>query len=881
MATEILETSTDEERVPIFSSEIRDGIRQRLDEIRRALFRRIAWEAAIRVGCWVMAWFLIVWALDYVPIWVGASELPVTARAVLLILGVAVAVGIGFWWGWRRFRVPVSDQDLALLLERHAPNLGDRLATAVQFQDPNIRSDTDWVDRDWQSVMLRRATEGLAQDLEHVDIAGLFDWRPVVAWRRILLGLATVSLLLLLIWPQWFAMAIRRELLLDHRRWPRRTNIDLAAIRPMVAPRLTQLLGESPVAEPREGVIRIGTGSDLQLLVDAHSTSASDTAGEDRFVLPNARPLVPGQCSIVYTTSDGLSGRQYMTRFGATSASTEGFRFDGPPFQQIDSPIQLTIYGGDDRIGPIRLQPVENLSLTGLQLNCQFPEYLRKSGGSRWLPRTVTWTQGLQLPVGTRVQAVLEFSRSVERVLILPTDSETISIDWQGEARRDVPVNLGTLMDSWSWEIWACSADRIWTRQAMTFGVQAVTDQPPSVQAHLLGIESAVTPQAILPIECQARDDYGLNRLQAELVLPVAMIDPTLSESIQPADDSLPSSNAPQDGLPREAEGISRIHAPLQAQPMGVAESENAYQTRIDLRDWQQQYQTQASLMVDQQQVIQLRVTATDYFDPSDLQTTAGTSSGQPHVTQSHTINLEVVSPAALLRLLKRSEVGQRQRLEQIHQELMDQRFYLQRSANLIRQTTDDAEVLTGTGDDTSDAESATDSISTQDMAAVFVRRALTQNEKSRQELIGVQQAFQRIVDQIINNRLEAAEYRRRLEVNILQAMDRLTRDFLVQSGQILQQVETVFQESGQRENLTRTFTETEIQSLERQLKRSLDENDRCLKLLDEILRDLMKFETDAELYELVRQLFDNQQRLMNETSRQQQEQAFEDLFGN
>ena len=262
----------------------------------------------------------------------------------------------------------------------------------------------------------------------------------------------------------------------------------------------------------------------------------------------------------------------------------------------------------------------------------------------------------------------------------------------------------------------------------------------------------------------------------------------------------------------------------------------------------------------------------------------------QTHQTISHTISLEVVSPAALLRLLKRSEVGQRQRLEQIYQELLDERFYLQRCQSLV-----ESAAVVPSGNEVTESGTASEipEVETQDnaggesaaadwdMAAVFARRAATQNEKSRQELLGVEAAFERIIQQIVNNRLEAAEYRRRLEFQIVQTMKQLTGAAMEATGKTLQQLDSQFEEARSEGDAVLHGRPQSSQRTVATIQLAMAENERSIEMLDQVLRDLLKFESDAELLELVRQLYEQQKRLLDETGRQQQQNAFEDLFGN
>src|SRR5436309_11635935 len=79
----------------------------------------------------VMFWFGL--ALDYLPVLMGASEMPLAPRAFLLIAnGIALAYILYHWIG-RRIFVPLGDRSLALILERHFNDFDDSLVTAVEM----------------------------------------------------------------------------------------------------------------------------------------------------------------------------------------------------------------------------------------------------------------------------------------------------------------------------------------------------------------------------------------------------------------------------------------------------------------------------------------------------------------------------------------------------------------------------------------------------------------------------------------------------------------------------------------------------------------------------------------------------------------------------
>src|SRR5688572_21733258 len=99
---------------PPLSSHVRDTL--------AALRRRIriyVWLEGLAVALvWLGLTFWLALAIDYLPVLVGASEMPRTARAVLLVAIAGVLAFIVWRWILRRTFVRLADHSMALLLER-------------------------------------------------------------------------------------------------------------------------------------------------------------------------------------------------------------------------------------------------------------------------------------------------------------------------------------------------------------------------------------------------------------------------------------------------------------------------------------------------------------------------------------------------------------------------------------------------------------------------------------------------------------------------------------------------------------------------------------------------------------------------------------------
>ena len=110
--------------------------------------------------CWLVAMFWFALACDYGPVWMGASEMPRAARAVLLgIAGIGTAF-ILYRWVVRRTFVHLADHSMAVLLERQHGQFRDSLLTSVEmYEHPDHAADFN------QEMLAHASAEALANDV--------------------------------------------------------------------------------------------------------------------------------------------------------------------------------------------------------------------------------------------------------------------------------------------------------------------------------------------------------------------------------------------------------------------------------------------------------------------------------------------------------------------------------------------------------------------------------------------------------------------------------------------------------------------------------------------------------------------------------------------
>jgi hypothetical protein len=333
-----------------------------------------------------------------------------------------------------------------------------------------------------------------------------------------------------------------------------------------------------------------------------------------------------------------------------------------------------------------------------------------------------------------------------------------------------------------------------------------------------VGIGSAVTPNAVLPLKGQIVDDYKIQKAWIEL-------------------------STPERTLPVEYQRLS---------PKGDLESS------IDLAELAR---AGLKLTVDDGSEIELVTKANDFFALGDESFNVG-------VGDKYT--LELVSPNRLLRMLERLEVGERRRLEQIFEEVSNIRSYLSRtrkSDNPDTNTASDTDV-----DEPGDTQNARQR--QQAMRIVFGQRSALQASKSAQEIKAVASAFENLRMQLINNRIDAKDRNERLEKSIVAPLRAIPAGPLKQLSSLIAELNKTLKQ------IDKGMGDDRAESVAANLTdQSILKTDEVLKEIDAVLAMLVKYESQNELLEIVRRLIAEQEALMKKTRDKQQQDAFEGLL--
>jgi len=672
--------------------------------------RAYVWLEGLAVGLiWLGLTFWTGLALDYLPVWAGASEMPLAARAVGLAIIAAGLLAVLYRWVFRRAFVPLANRSMAVLLERRFGVFRDSLVTSVELTErPDHAGGFD-------PSMLGQTNQEALAELHRVRLGAVFNYRPLfrsLAFAGILLG---PIVLLYALNQQALAVWVHRLYLLRDQPWPRSALIEVVGVELLGPEDAPQAAGEVPLIPFREGRLKAAKGSNLRLKVRAARKAK----------------VVPQTCTMHYRTEDGERGRVTMSRLKRSQDEYQLYTFSGKPLQGILTSVRFDVVGHDYRVRDYVIEAVDSPAIVGVELDCIFPAYMVDEKLGAWTPRTIPWTNSTQLPRGTQVTIRVRTNKPLKRVDLYRFDTQkTEQLDCTGAADPKLfEFSTGPLDANLTLDVTLFDVDDVVTERPYRIVIPAVADESPRVDVRLRGIGTAVTPDAMIPAAGKITDDYGVGRAWFELVVTRA----TLAENEQ------------QDQLLERDMTLAKdgqVDAVLDLRAL----RSGADKVELEAKD-----------------KLSLAIRARDKHDLS----------GGPNVGSGDQYQLDVVSPETLLAMLEAREISLRRRLEQIVQEMTQARDLLARvqtpPTSAGTEPGDADRPGAEPGDERLDEAKAAERA--QSLRALRVQQALQQTRKSAQELLGVAAGFRDLREELINNRVDAEDRIQRLEAKIAEPL--------------------------------------------------------------------------------------------------------------
>ena len=779
----------------------------------RAGIRRYVWIEGISVALiWVCLTFWLALAIDYLPVIAGMNEMPWQARVIVLVLIAAVLAWITWRWILRRAFVRFKDISVALLLERRHRELDDRLVTTLEADSKT--------QNEHSRLMIANTQQEVEQQIRALQSTDVFNWRPLVT-------AATVAAILVLSVGVFavanndaFTLGAKRLYLLDEEQWPRRCMIELVGARVKRNNPVQGIDAIGQIQQFENGTLKVATGASLTLYVQAETGDIENAQRESRGQQEEDR-AAPDVCTVRYWSSDGQSGSQSMKKIGAPQNGYQQYLLDTKPFTGMLTDLQFDIRGGDHRIGPFKIEIVDEPAVVQTQVEAVFPKYLKRTD---WQGDTAPdWYQGMEVAIGTEVNIKATTSKNIVSAFAIDPESKELR-PVEPDDENTFRFDLGLLRESQTVEFYLQDQDGIINELPHRVTIVAVKDEPPKVNTLLTGIGIAVTPNVRIPVEGFINDDNAVEKAWLEIETVVA------------------GNEVIQESFSIEAGG--KVNA------------------AFDFQEKRKLDQGAFTLPVGIDYPITVTVKAKDAYDL-----------GPANVGLGDRYELQVVSDDQLLKILERDEVDQRRRLEQIVEEIKDARNYLVRSRS-------DRSSDSGAREPGDDAVEPGDEQSTEELARrqefrlLFAQRAILQVEKSQMEIGVVAEAFRHIRLQLINNRVDNEIRKSRLEKEIVKPLDDIRMLEMETLTTRIKAAETELLK------LQGNPTDELVSQQSNQLSNdAIEQIDIVLAQIDAVLSILVKYENQNELLDRIRQMVKDQEALIKRTKQERERKAFDSLL--
>ncbi|ELP35298.1 hypothetical protein [Rhodopirellula baltica] len=812
------------------------GLRDLLSRLRERVRRYIVWDSLLAIAALVLVVFWVALAVDYLPVRIGGSEMPRSARAVVLFVVAVLVVVILAKWLWGRLNRELPDDSLALLIERHHPSLGGRLVTAVQLTQENRTYDSH------SPVLLQHVHQEAAAAVDQVEFGRVFRWEPIRRKLMLVIPLLLAALVMAIASPQTFARAVGRLSLFSDSPWPRKAELEMIGVEsPIITADDTEEVG-TELLTFEDKTLRLARGSSTTLRIRAATEELGHT--------------VPEICTVSYVDDSGNRGQSNLRRVGRIQDGYQSFVLDGPPLASLAESVTMTIRGLDDRLLDYRIEAVDPPAIADMELAIHYPDYLRIFNAEDASPDAAD--QILKYQAGFRIREGSSLTlRGTSSKALGAVDVATISEGANDGSTEHAEPVVKIADDRMSFE-WSVSDLReptsvrlvpkdetgISAQASYRYFIGVVRDQVPETSMTMKGIGSSITPIAMLPIQATATDDYGVESLSLTMAVRASEENADGASDGEAAANGEPQQHTVSPELDRDG---------------------NAAWT-FDLRDLSDDGTVNG---LAPGASVQIFTTAKDRFDL-----------GEPHSIRSEVVRLQVVTPETLLATLERRELEFRSRLEQAIDETQRLRQSLaavQNDALDVLQTPDEgesAEESASTGDDESDGESADDDgeedVRARQRVQLRIRQSELQATKSTEELAGIVVGLEDLLLEMVQNRVDSVDRRERLENGVRNPLSAVVTEPLPRLQRQITSMERVLMAEDSAESSGDKMTEAATAAIAT--------TDEVLLSLNAVLEKMLDLESFNEILDLVRGLISDQEELIEETEETRNQQV-QDLF--
>lgn len=399
-------------------------------------------------------------------------------RLTQLLTLLLVLAFIAWRWVWRPLRVPLHDADLALLIERRYPTLESRLISAVQFVEPVPAG----IPAPRSPALVRRVLAEAQAAVSSLRFQDTLAHPRARKQASVVLGCMATTAVITLGAPETMSLWFQRNVLLLEAAWPQQNRLSVEG-----------LTGDRLIV-PR--------GDDVTI-----------TARVDEGYEP------PRQVYIQYRTAGGPNERKQMLAVADRARPAEGTiptssatRFVYT-FERIGETLEhCRVVGGDARTEWFTVEVVDRPRIEKISLAIKPPDYTRSPAYELRPGQTVAEAlKGSEVEFRVQANKPLTSASLIRQVngieenlgALPPGGSESRDLD-----AHDAPAATATYHFRMTDRLgFSNISDH---SPPVRISVRLIPDRPPGVKMRVRGVGEMITTEAILPIEVDVSDGYGL-----------------------------------------------------------------------------------------------------------------------------------------------------------------------------------------------------------------------------------------------------------------------------------------------------------------------------------------------------------------------------------
>jgi hypothetical protein len=433
----------------------------RLSRLRGAIRGLFALDGCSRLVLALVAFVIVTFLLDW------SLILPAGVRLVLLVAGLAGFGVLSFRRIFYPLGVKITDDDLALFVERHFPELNDRLISAIQLTREPADGSSSTNSPELVAALVADAEQATANiDFRRVIIGKHVG--KIALWALLMaaaIGGAAAAM------PGYAGIYLNR-VLGGATKWPQRTHLH--------------------VLDFQNNRKVIARGDDFTIAVEYDGREPSKTLLEYKF-------------------QTGEKGRERMSPLAG-----KRFQFT---FTRVTGPFEFFIEGGDDVTAVHSVETVTPPSLDNVKLYYEYPTYMRMANTPSDRPET---SGNVVAPFGTKVR--------FEALTNEDLKSASLAVGFKGKENvSDLPVSKSpeakprilsggfTVSDPLSeYALNLVAENGLPNRDPIRFTIKGVEDKPPEIIVKDPLGDEFVTDLCERPLEIEVKDDHGIARIALE-----------------------------------------------------------------------------------------------------------------------------------------------------------------------------------------------------------------------------------------------------------------------------------------------------------------------------------------------------------------------------